>query len=547
MQASIRSCLSVVMAGIIYFFAQDSIFSQIVDLPKVDAPNGIQFIDALQQHANGRNLPAILVLTGQGNEEVAVAFMKKGVQDYLIKNKLTERGLQSTIQQILDRVQLAQSLQIQHQWQRVLAEMSLRIRRSLNFSDILNTAVIEIKQFLNCDRVIVYQFDNNWQGTVVAEAVDPQWKPALGAQMLDTCFLETQAQLYQQGRQKAIDDIYQAGLSEWQIHQLEEFQVRAVLIVPILITPDTPDELPKLWGLFIAHQCQHPHAWTDISTAFLDQLSVQLAIAIQQAELLQRLNQELLQRAQAERDSSRQAQEQGKLIQALDHTTGLLEQRNEDLNSFVSIASHDLRAPLRAIKNLVTWLAEDLANVLDPNSQAQFSLLTSRVDRLEVLLNNLLQYARLGRVEASVMPVCVADLIEEIVNGLDLPAEFTIQLAPDLPNLVTNRTALEQVFANLIGNAVNHHPRPHGRVEITATRHGKFYQFDVKDDGNGIAPEHHQDIFKIFSTFSTVSNSNSTGIGLAIVKKIVELQGGTITLESEVSKGTTFRFTWPVN
>jgi signal transduction histidine kinase/DNA-binding NarL/FixJ family response regulator len=508
--------------------------------------NGIQFIEALEQNINEWPLPAILVLTGQGNEEVAVTFMKKGVQDYLIKDKLTEHSLQLVVRRILARIKLENSLIIQQEWQEVLSETSLQIRRSLNLFDILNTAVVEIKQFLNCDRVIVYQFDDVWRGTVVAEAVDPQWKVSFGAQIIDTCFEETQAQLYQQGRQKAIDDIFEAGLSDCHIRLLEEFQVRSVLVVPILITPDAPDEQPKLWGLLIAHQCQHPRVWTEMPTQFLDQLSVQLAIAIQQAELLQKLNRELVQRAQVEQDLFRQTQEQSRLIQALDNTTGQLEQRNEDLNSFVSIASHDLRAPLRAVKNLATWLCEDLVDALDPDSQKKFDLLTSRVDQMELLLDSLLKYARLGRVEASVVPVCVPELIVEIIDGLDIPAEFTIQLASDLPNLVTNRTALEQVFANLMGNAVSHHPHTNGRVEITAIRQGEFDQFSVADDGAGIAPEHHEDIFKIFRSFGNTGHSGSNGIGLAIVKKIVELQGGTITLESEVGKGTTFRFTWPV-
>jgi signal transduction histidine kinase len=507
--------------------------------------NGIQFIDALLAKTNGRSLPPTLVLTGQGNEEVAVALMKKGVQDYLLKNKLTECSFQLVVQQVLERERLKQSVRIQQQWRQVLSEVALRIRQSLDLSDMLDTTTAEIKQVLNCDRVIVYQFDQDFAGSIVAEAVTLPWRRSRGEQIIDTCFQETKAHLYQQGRQKVIDDIYQAELTDCHIHLLETFQVRALLVVPILLTLDRVDDLPRLWGLLIAHQCNNPRQWMDSSVSFLDQISVQLAIAIQQAELLQRLNQELAQREQAEQNLLNQTLAQENLIQELGKTTTLLEERNNDLDSFVSIASHDLRAPLRGIKNLATWLAEDLADRLDPDSQAQFGLLASRVDRMELLLNSLLQYARLGRVEASETPVCVADLITEIVNGLDIPPEFTIQLAPDLPNLVTDRTALAQVFTNIMGNAVKHHQRPNGIIEIIATDLEKFYQFDVIDDGPGIAPEHHQDIFKIFRTFSNVSNPDSTGIGLAIVKKIVERQGGTITLESNLYGGTTFRFTWP--
>jgi light-regulated signal transduction histidine kinase (bacteriophytochrome) len=507
---------------------------------------GLQFLDALQQNINGQTLPAILVLTGQGNEEVAVAFMKKGVRDYLLKNKITEDGLQLIVRQILHRVQLENSLKIQRQWQLVLSEVSLRIRQSLDLSHILNATVVEIKQFLSCDRVVVFQFGQDWQGTIIAEAVGAHCKPALGAQVVDTCFEESKAQLYREGRQKVINDIYQAGLSECHIRLLEEFQVRSVLIVPILVTSDSPESMPNLWGLLIVHQCQQLRQWTSNSTIFLGQLSVQLAIAIQQSELLKRLNQELVQRAQTEQNLSHHAEEQERLIQVLDRTTKLLEQHNEDLNSFVSVVSHDLRAPLRAVRNLTIWLSEDLADVLDADSKMQFGLLAARVDRMEALLNSLLQYARLGRLETSVANVHVAELLREIVDGLAVPPEFTIQFAPDSLSIVTDRIALEQVLTNLIENAINHHPRPNGRVEITVVRQGEFYEFEVADDGAGIAPQHHQNIFKIFKTVNNIVHPNSTGVGLAIVKKSIELQGGTITLESEVGKGTTFRFTWPI-
>jgi light-regulated signal transduction histidine kinase (bacteriophytochrome) len=508
--------------------------------------NGIQFIDALQEDAKGRALPAILALTGQGNEEVAVTLMKKGVQDYLIKSKLTKRNFQLTVQRILEQVQLKQSLKIQQQWQKVLSEVALRIRKSLKLVDVLNTSVQEVKQFLNCDRVVVYQFDKDWSGNVVAEAVDPPWKRSLGIQIIDTCFQETKGQLYRQGRQKVIEDIYQAGLSECYISLLEEFQVQAALVIPILLTPDNADELPRLWGLLIAHQCQNTRKWVSGSILFLDQLSVQLAIAIQQAELLQRLNQELAQRAQVEQNLRIQTQEQERLIQDLAKATILLEQRNQDLDSFVSIASHDLRSPLRAIGNLATWLSEDLEGVLAPDSQQQFELLRSRVQHMETLLNDLLQYARIGRVEDSTTNVFVADLLNEIISGLEIPPNFAIQIAPDMPNLVTRRTALEQVFTNLISNAIKHHTREDGRVEIAANMEGEVYRFDVVDDGPGIASEYHQSIFEVFRTLTNISGANSTGIGLAVVKKLVELQGGTITLESEVGRGTAFRFTWPL-
>ena len=235
---------------------------------------------------------------------------------------------------------------------------------------------------------------------------------------------------------------------------------------------------------------------------FLERLSVQLAIAIQQAELIERLNRELEQRKLAEENLRLQAIVQQEWIQKLAKTATLLERRNQELDSFVSIASHDLRAPLRGIRNLATWLGEDLAETLAPSAQQQFSLLISRVFQAEALLNDLLDYAKLGRKENHLTAVAISDLLQDVTCGLEVPPAFTIEFAPDLPTIVTNVTALEQVFTNLIGNAIKHHHRQDGHVQITATLQDELYCFAIADDGLEIPAEYHQEMFEIFKTFS---------------------------------------------
>jgi signal transduction histidine kinase len=508
--------------------------------------NGLQFINALQTQAGDRELPAILVLTGQGDVSTAVTLMKQGIQDYAIKNNLTQSYVQSLVHRILERVKSQRLLQTQQQWQQVLAEVALNIRRSLKLEDILATAVTEIKNFLSCDRVVIYQFNPNWVGRIVAEAVEPPYTASIDREIVDTCFQENHGILYQQGRREAVADIYQAGFSDCHLKLLQQFQVRACLVVPILLTPDEPTALPRLWGLLIAHQCQSSRDWSDMDALFLDRISVQLAIGIQQAELLTRLDRELTHRSFAEENLREQTIIQRQWLQELTQATALLKQRNQELDSFVSIASHDLRAPLRAIRNLATWLAEDLIDTIDADSQQQFGLLTSRVSQMESLLEDLLQYAQLGRTKQRLTPVAISELIDDIVRGLDIPPTLTIEFAPDLPTITTNATALEQVLTNLVGNAVKHHDRPDGRVEIRVTALDDVHRFEVIDDGPGIPPEYHQTMFEIFRTFSKVTTPDSTGIGLAIVKKIVELQGGTINLASAVGEGTTLGFTWPL-
>jgi signal transduction histidine kinase/CheY-like chemotaxis protein len=511
-------------------------------LPDLD---GIQFIDALRQQAS-EPLPAIVVLTGQGNEEVAVALMKRGVQDYLIKNKLTATGLQSTIRQTLVNIELQQSLALQQQTQRILSDIALRIQRSLDLTDILDTAVTEVKQFLACDRVVVYRIEPHGAVKVIAEAVAPPWGSALGAQVPEAVLQENIIELYRQNQPRVIPDITEVELSGSLLSLYQELEVRSLVGLPILLPSATPDELPQLWGVLVAHQCQQPRMWTDATVTFLGQLSVQLAIAIQQAELVAQLNQELAYRAENERNLSLQTQEQAWSIDELDKTTLLLRERNQELDSFVLLASHDLRAPLRSIDNLTTWLVEDLEDVVDATFQPQFKLLRARIEQMDSLLKNLLQYARTGHVDAKVESIAVAELVVDAIDGLDVPPEFTIYLAPDLPQLSTNRTALEQVMSNLIRNAIEHHDRSNGRVGVSASRADNCYRFEVTDDGAGIDPRLHNDIFKLFRTDSNVTNCDGMGIGLAIVKKIVELQGGAVGIESDIGKGTTFWFTWPL-
>lgn len=220
-----------------------------------------------------------------------------------------------------------------------------------------------------------------------------------------------------------------------------------------------------------------------------------------------------------------------------------LQVRHQELDSFAQIVSQDLKAPLRAVANLSQWIEEDLAGVLTVDTQAQMTLLRSRVDRMRVSIDGLLDYARIGRTESTTEPVVVSELLSEVIDSLAPPPTFSIEIDPNLPTLDTNRVLLFQVFANLIGNAIKHHHRVDGSIQISGREYGDFYEFIIADDGPGIAPEYQANIFTIFQTGNS-QTVDSKGVGLAIVKKIVKSQGGTIRLESQVGMGTTFYFTW---
>lgn len=238
------------------------------------------------------------------------------------------------------------------------------------------------------------------------------------------------------------------------------------------------------------------------------------------------------------------ANELAYLTAILTQTNAALEKRNQELDQFAYVTSHDLKAPLRAIANLSQWIEEDISDVLTEDTRRQMELLRGRVHRMEALINGLLQFSRSGRVTADKSLVSVGSLLAEIVDFLAPPPAFTVEIAPSMPTLVTERLPLEQVFSNLIGNAIKHHPRPDGKVQISCQDKGTSYEFTVADDGNGIAPEYHEKIFGIFQTLEARDRSENTGIGLAIVKKIVENYGGRIKIVSQEGNGASFSFTW---
>jgi len=248
---------------------------------------------------------------------------------------------------------------------------------------------------------------------------------------------------------------------------------------------------------------------------------------------------------QATSELRKRADELEQVNSLLAVTNAVLKSRNSELDQFAYVASHDLKAPLRAIANLSEWIEEDLGHDLPEENRHQLTLLRNRVHRMEALINGLLEYSRVGRRERLVGPVDVRQMLIETIDLLSPPEAFTIALPESMPDLETHQSALNQVFSNLISNAIKHHDRDDGQIEITALEHDTHIEFAVTDDGPGIEPQYHQKVFSIFQTLKARDELESTGIGLAIVKKIVESEGGTITLESNPGEGTTFRFTWP--
>ncbi len=504
--------------------------------------NGLELIEELKTQI--RKIPPIIMLTGQGNELVAVEAMKSGVKDYLVKGKLTAETLTISIKNVLQQHHLQSLLTKSLSQQQLIAETALRIRHSLDLSEILDTAAGEVQLLLNCDRVVIYKFAPDMTGEVVAESVKLGWKQSLGKRVIDTCFQNKGAARYERGETLAIDNIYESGLSECHIKLLEEFQVKANAIVPILLSPSPSKDNPNLWGLLIAHQCSNIRHWEADEVELLDKLAVQLAIAIQQAELLNNLQSELNARQKAENSLREKASQLEWANQELLKITSLLKKRNQELDHFAYVTSHDLKAPLRAIANLATWLSEDLEDQIPEENQQQLKLMQSRVKRMDGLIQGLLEYSRVGRKNIPAKTINVGDLVNEAIDSLSPPPEFEIIVTDNMPRLKTEALLLQQIFSNLISNAIKYHHLGKGKIVISVKEQDQFYEFAVSDDGLGIDPQYHDRIFTIFQTLQARDTVESTGIGLSIVKKIVESQGGKIWVESQLGEGATFYFTW---
>lgn len=232
-------------------------------------------------------------------------------------------------------------------------------------------------------------------------------------------------------------------------------------------------------------------------------------------------------------------------VEELGAMTRTLERRNAELDQFAYITSHDLRAPLRGIANLSRWIEEDLGGAITPEVAGQFDLLRDRVSRMEAMIEGLLQYSRVGRAEVAPETMDVKVLLTEVIDLLAPPPGIAVTLDDDMPTVHTQRLPLQQVFQNLLSNAVKHHDKAEGRVHVGVKRHEGWYEFTVADDGPGIAPMYHDKIWTIFQTLDTQNRGGSTGVGLALVKKIVEAQGGTVGIASGEGGGATFHFTWP--
>ena len=230
---------------------------------------------------------------------------------------------------------------------------------------------------------------------------------------------------------------------------------------------------------------------------------------------------------------------------ALATTNDALTRSNRDLDQFAYVASHDLKAPLRGISSLTTWIEDDLAGKVTPEVKEHLRLMRNRVERMESLIDGILAYARAGKRRGQVSSVNVRQLVAETKDLLDAPVDVRIRANEGpWPTIQTEPAPMQQVWLNLLSNAIKHGVPGGGTIEVGCDVVDGELRYWVKDDGCGIAPAYHDRIFEIFQRLASRDEVEGAGVGLSVVRKLVEAQGGRVWVESAVGKGTTMYFTW---
>ncbi|MBW1891473.1 MAG: PAS domain S-box protein, partial [Deltaproteobacteria bacterium] len=227
--------------------------------------------------------------------------------------------------------------------------------------------------------------------------------------------------------------------------------------------------------------------------------------------------------------------------------TAQLKSTNRELKEFAFVVSHDLKAPLRAISQLTHWISEDYADAFDREGKEMMGLILNRVKRMDGLIEGVLSYSRIGRIKERMEILDLNVLVHELIESIMAPPHIHIGIENVLPVIQSDPIRMQQVFQNLLGNAITYMDKREGVVTVGCVDEGVHWKFSVSDNGPGIDRSYHVKIFQIFQTLAPRDKHESSGIGLTLVKKIIEQYGGSIWVESEPGKGSTFYFTLPNN
>jgi PAS domain S-box-containing protein len=433
----------------------------------------------------------------------------------ITSHTLTFAGRQAEIvlaHDVTQRRQAEAQLRLQGLRSQLFAEITLKIRQSLQLDEILQISVDEVQQMFRADRVLIFRINSDGTGQVIKEAIAPGWSSVLALGVTDSCFGADYLQRYRQGGVYTLTDLDPDTLEPCSLYFLEQLQVKSKLIMPILLKEE-------FWGLLIAHQCSAPRQWSEFEIDLMRQLADQIGIALAQAQLLEQ--------------ETRQRQE--------------LVRSNADLEQFAYVASHDLQEPLRMVASYLQLLERRYKHQLDSDADTFIHYAVDGATRMQKLINDLLAYSRVGSRGKSFSRLSGTEIVERAIANLQLVIESSqaIITYDPLPEFMVDGSQLTQVFQNLLSNAIKFRQDEPPKVHIKAEPGQDEWIVSVRDNGIGIDSSYRDRIFLIFQRLHPRNKYPGTGIGLAICKKIVERHGGRIWVESKPGEGATFYFTIP--
>ncbi|MGK7891896.1 MAG: GAF domain-containing protein, partial [Leptolyngbyaceae cyanobacterium] len=479
-----------------------------------------------------------------------------------LANQLTiavrQSALFEQVRQELDERNYAERvIRQQARREKLVREISQKISQSLDLQEIFNAACHGIREFLQADRVGLFEFfpESGYDdGRFVAESVEPEFPSALAIRVHDHTFGDSFAERYFKGRYQAIDDIYSPELSPCHIEILAQFQVRANLTIPVSVKD-------KLWGLLCIHQCNQPRHWEDRDVELTQDLARQLAIAIQQAQLVEQLQQQLSQRQQDQQLLSDRNEQLAQSNLELARATRMKDE-------FLANMSHELRTPLNAVLGMTESLKDGIFGKMTQKQLVPLDTIERSGRHLLELINDVLDLAKVesGALELELAAVSVEDLCQSsVVFVKTLAQSKNIQISQTipsgLPSVLVDARRIRQVLINLLNNAVKFTPDG-GQVSLAVslvsgeasagfrqTLDVPCLQFSIQDTGIGIAESQISRLFQPFIQVDSALNRkyNGTGLGLALVKRIMELHNGDVGVVSEEGTGSCFSVRLPLD
>ncbi len=503
--------------------------------------------EMLAQPGQVKQLNYVITLLGNDGGRMPVLFSE--ALEKAADGTLT--GSRITITDMRQRVKAERLVEQQLRRENLLRQITSRIRQSLDLSTIFTTACNDVRQALRADRVAIFRFypESNYDdGEFIAESMVGDYPSVLAVPVHDHCFGDNFANLYAHGRYYAVADIEADHLSDCHADILRQFQVRANLVVPLVESGNT------LWGLLCIHQCSQPRPWYTPDIHLAEELANQLAIAINQANLFEQLQQELRDRQLAEQQLAERNQQLALSNSELERATRLKDE-------FLANMSHELRTPLNAILGMTEALQDEVFGSVNDRQLNTFRIIENSGNHLLALINDILDLAKIasGEVSLEYSSVTVELLCNSSLTFVKQQAHNKqIRLVSEIPlnleNLWVDERRIRQVLINLLTNAVKFTPEG-GQITLKVsvlpptpdTPTAQYLRMAITDTGIGISPDNITKLFQPFVQIDSALNrqQTGTGLGLALVKQIVELHGGHVGLTSDPGVGSCFTIDLP--